>query len=1114
MKSFFFSLCFLLLAIFLPTNCLVHNDIIKFGEENSLKCSIGQLYILHCEVLCMNDQNHIIYKNCLDEVEKKCSGNKCLYYFDYMRKNTHAFRNKNSIEVSECVESDINEIKTSTTCLLSNSFLLEELNTQYFFFIKNKNNDPVVCQSGIINVNSATLHSPFCEIKLRDISSHIRKECDDNKDCLINPIELPKSLLGDDNPCYINNSYVSLNIICRKNVIDEYEEEEYDKGDDDDSSNDLIDPIDNEHEYLDKVIIGENDEGNKNDSKEINENEKQIKKQYELYLQNKEAMKENVNIKKNLLNKKKDISIKLEKAFSKKEELFKKLADRISNSIDMKHEPFEVLDLLEDRYNELKRNSDYSFYYDFVIETLGVNDIDKEKIDNVKVTILKNLKEYLGKIGKVEKIIGEHRKKYISIFNESKQYLFNLFDEDVDEIINYDNFPHHNGMISSNIFFKYYPESVPMSLEKINEKGKLDEEELREFNDIEELDVKEKKNKICELRKRILQNLRALYLEKNEVFNTQAMCIKAYCYKNPLNLKNFKNFMKEIYYLSKVNSDSVLLNVVRYLNAVGDKKKSWSNRRRLNKLIVLLFLGFRQVKEKEIEIDKEIERYNILYDLARSINLQELFVEKDNILKKYYDLNRSNDFVGSQSTTFDFIDKTDKSMNEEDKEEKEEIDEEDKEKEETDEEDKEKEETDEEDKEKDETDEDKEKDETDEEDKEKDETDEEDKEEKDETDKEDKEEKDETDEEDKEEKDETDEEDKEEKDETGEEDKEEKDEADEEDKDEVDEEDKDEVDEEDKDEVDEEDEEEADEEDEEEADEEDKEEEEMDEEDKEEKDETIEDINEDKEETIEDIKEDKEETNEDIKGDKEEMVEEVKEDKEEIIEEGDNGEKIEAKDNNEEIILEENMKEIKEEEKDDETDEDVKEDEEETLEEENEPDELKTLMGNEEEKLLGEEKELFDEDVLNELSSLSSEENEDIIEDEIIDESLDEKNLLDVEQDEGMNDNLLKYINEIVGNKHEEQDNEKNEKDEEIDDDVTIKGEDDENIEDTIKIIKKEDNNNENNENIVEETTVESGEEYITEQDIKGTDKGSSFFLTASNSLLIILVVLFIETLL
>ncbi|CRH03935.1 surface protein P113, putative [Plasmodium relictum] len=694
MKIIFF--CFnILLAIFISSiNCLVYIDVIKFGEENSLNCSVGHLYILHCEVQCMNEQSQVIHKNCLEEIEKKCSGSKCLYYFDYKnkKKNSLSLRNKNSIEIDECVDSNINEVKTSTTCLIGTSFLLEELYVQYSFFIKNKNNDPVVCKNGIINVKSATLHSPFCEIKLKDISSHIRKKCDGKKECIINPFELPESVQSEDNSCYINNSYVSLSVVCNREIEDgnEREEEEVEvegeeeevevegeeeegegKGEErEEGEGEGEDEKEKEKEKENEDDSNEVEQKNKNeDESECEDENEKANKEFLLYLNNKKVMKAYFNIKCNLVKKKNNLSIKIKKEFSKKNIIFKKLADAIYGIIDKKYESSDIQDLLEDKYNENKRSANHSLYFDFLVDTLKIKDSNSSNLNTIKLKLLYHLKLNLRKLEKVESKINELRKKYIYVCNEAESYALKIVDEDSDDILNYGVFPHNNGMISSEIFFKYTPDFSSLNFEEMDEKKKLSEEELRELKELEKLEIEEKKIKIKELRNKILQRLKALYIGKNETFDTQARCIKAYCYKNQLNLKNLKVILKDNYYSSKKNMGNVLVNIVHHLNTVGDNKNAWSSMRIINKLKVLLYQGYKLVKEKEIEINKEKEKYAILYDIARSNNLDGIFIEKEKIINKNLDLitpedKQDDEVFGSQSSTFEFLNKIDESSEE------------------------------------------------------------------------------------------------------------------------------------------------------------------------------------------------------------------------------------------------------------------------------------------------------------------------------------------------------------------------------------------------------------------------------------------------------------------
>ncbi|EUT78705.1 hypothetical protein PFAG_05283 [Plasmodium falciparum Santa Lucia] len=702
MKIPFFILHILLLQFLLCLiRCYVHNDVIKFGEENSLKCSQGNLYVLHCEVQCLNGNNEIIHKRCNDDIEKKCNGNnKCIYFFEYeLRKKTQSFRNKNSIEISECVESEQNEVKTSTTCLLSNSFILDEAFIQYFFFIKNKNEEPVICKDGNINIKSALLHSPFCEIKLKDISEYIRKKCDNNKECLIDPLDVQKNLLNEEDPCYINNSYVSVNVVCNK-------EEEIGDESTDSSSMEIQDSTSNEQDENVKGMsssqeMNSNNDENKNQDNESdddvnnnnnnddqdeqgndgdvtssmnkNEDNKDLEHGSSNDVNNNtDTLVNNKENKEFVLKEKSSLTSKINKELAHRTALFNKLADNISLLLNKKYDSFEIKDVLEDRYNEMKRDANPDVYYIYLMDTLDIEKIEDINLEEVKMSLLASLKETMNKIDTIEKKIEEFKNKYISLYNKVKTTMPELFDLNEDLVLLYNDFPFDNGMISSDIFFKYNPSENIMDHQEMVKKGSITEDELRIVNDLEPLDNYRRRKRITELRKILVEKLRILYLEKNNLFNTQASCIKSYCYKNPLNLKTLEVLLKKNYYRLKENKDyDVVSSIIQHLDNVdANKKKKWlTHERILKKLQVLIAEGYKRINEKEKDIDRRMAVYNALYEKAQSYNLQKLFNDSNDFLKKYAIMGNSFDdgdeVFGSQSSNFNIFDSNNTDQNNE-----------------------------------------------------------------------------------------------------------------------------------------------------------------------------------------------------------------------------------------------------------------------------------------------------------------------------------------------------------------------------------------------------------------------------------------------------------------
>ncbi|GAB68491.1 surface protein [Plasmodium cynomolgi strain B] len=653
-------LALLLLCLTSRTRCYVHNDVIKFGEENSLKCSQGSLYILHCEVKCVNEKNRIIHKSCIDQVEAKCMGNrKCKYYFDYVfKRRTHSLRDKNEIEIEECVESEKNEIKTSTTCLLSNSFFLDETHVKYFFFIKNKNKEPITCKEGHLNIKSAILHSPFCKVNLKDITDVLKRQCDNNRECVINPYVLQKDALNEKDQCYINNSYVSLNVVCTKeeeeqngestqkqkpdNDLDETEEENYDTS-------------------LDKKKGETITDGN--DDTEVFNKEDELKR-------TNDEVDHIMNSSENFSNKiKKAKSIllsQMNEQVVKKKDIFNKLGNELSKMLVNKYDASDLKDLLEDRYNEMKRSPDQDLYYLYLLDTLDINKMEDVDITSLQENLAKVLKEEMEKLNQVEKNINRLRKKYLSIYNKAKNNdMKEIFDEN------------------------YKPTIKALNFSKTNVSDMENVEEKKEYKDLLEMDILDdynRKKRIIDMRNGLVETLKKLYYEKNGIFHNLASCIKSYCYKNPLNLNVLSSVLKRNFEnLKEKKITDPVAGIVRYLEKVGSQVDSlkdnasqvgeggavdgavgesaggaprWEKDKRiLQKLQALLHLGYQQVYDKELEIDERTEKYNALNEKAKEYNLDRLFSESDKVLKKVAVLTSANESAdevfGNQASFFD-----------------------------------------------------------------------------------------------------------------------------------------------------------------------------------------------------------------------------------------------------------------------------------------------------------------------------------------------------------------------------------------------------------------------------------------------------------------------------
>ncbi|KMZ78214.1 hypothetical protein PVIIG_02213 [Plasmodium vivax India VII] len=641
-------LALVLLCLTSRARCYVHNDVMKFGEENSLKCSQGSLYILHCEVKCVNAKNRIIHRSCIDQVEAKCMGNaKCKYYFDYVVKSRgQSLRNKNEIEIEECVESERNEIKTSTTCLLSNSFLLDETYIQYFFFIKNKNEEPITCRDGRLSVKSAILHSPFCKINLKDITEILKRQCDHSKECVINPYVLQKDALNERDQCYINNSYVSLNVVCTKEGEEQPEESGHKQKRDDDVDETEEGSYDVSADQNKSAIVGEgnDDPESLGEEDELSETNEAV----DLIMNSKESFENKIRKAKSIL------LSQMNEQEVKKNAIFKKLGEELSKMVLQKYEPSDLKDLIEDRYNEMRRSPDQDLYYLYLIDTLEIN-----KMENLDVTALQDqlailLEEQMGKMNRIEKTINRLRKKYLSIYNKAKnKKVKDIYDEGVDPVLTYDDFAHGNGIITADIFFKYKPAIKPLTFSKSNaseERGSSKKKEYKDLLEMDALDEYNRKKRITDMRNGLMETLKKMYYAKNGIFNNLASCIKSYCYKRPLNLNALSSVLKRNFEnLREKKSTDPVAPIVRYL-----QKKS---RRILQKLKALLHLGYQQALDKELEIDERTDKYNALNEKAKEYNLQRLFSESDKLLKKVAMLTSASESAdevfGNQASFFD-----------------------------------------------------------------------------------------------------------------------------------------------------------------------------------------------------------------------------------------------------------------------------------------------------------------------------------------------------------------------------------------------------------------------------------------------------------------------------
>ncbi|KMZ97340.1 hypothetical protein PVNG_01170 [Plasmodium vivax North Korean] len=557
-------LALVLLCLTSRARCYVHNDVMKFGEENSLKCSQGSLYILHCEVKCVNAKNRIIHRSCIDQVEAKCMGNaKCKYYFDYVVKSRgQSLRNKNEIEIEECVESERNEIKTSTTCLLSNSFLLDETYIQYFFFIKNKNEEPITCRDGRLSVKSAILHSPFCKINLKDITEILKRQCDHSKECVINPYVLQKDALNERDQCYINNSYVSLNVVCTKEGEEQPEESGHKQKRDDDVDETEEGSYDVSADQNKSAIVGEgnDDPESLGEEDELSETNEAV----DLIMNSKESFENKIRKAKSIL------LSQMNEQEVKKNAIFKKLGEELSKMVLQKYEPSDLKDLIEDRYNEMRRSPDQDLYYLYLIDTLEIN-----KMENLDVTALQDqlailLEEQMGKMNRIEKTINRLRKKYLSIYNKAKnKKVKDIYDEGVDPVLTYDDFAHGNGIITADIFFKYKPAIKPLTFSKSNaseERGSSKKKEYKDLLEMDALDEYNRKKRITDMRNGLMETLKKMYYAKNGIFNNLASCIKSYCYKRPLNLNALSSVLKRNFEnLREKKSTDPVAPIVRYL---------------------------------------------------------------------------------------------------------------------------------------------------------------------------------------------------------------------------------------------------------------------------------------------------------------------------------------------------------------------------------------------------------------------------------------------------------------------------------------------------------------------------------------------------------------------
>ncbi|SCM17896.1 surface protein P113 [Plasmodium berghei] len=651
MKIFLFSFFFVWFQYCYSKNPsdYAHSIVSNFESENTLKCLKGNVYILQCQIKCMNSNNEIIYKECLNDIEKICKDKKtCSYYFDYIFKTkNHKLRNNNNnnIYIDNCIDSDKNEIKSTFTCVLNP--LLEFDNNNhviYNFLLNNKNNDKIVCKNSNIYINNATIHYTFSDIKFKDVTSYIKEKCNEKTNCVINPYSIQTDILNEKNDAYLLNSYISISFACVKINL-----ESYLYGGDIDEFDQINDEENEDNKYLDHNDLDEKNEEIISLKNEINDilNDEKID-----------------NIAEKLKIAKFTISKKINEEIKKKNDIFNNLANDIYQFIGNEYYfTSDIKDMIEDRYNELNKTSQSDLYYIYLLNVFDIEKIYGIYLSSYQERLQQILQTNMTNLDYVEKKIGSLRNIYMFLYKKSKKYnALDIFDEYYDYVLNYNDFAKDNEIISADIFIKSKPDIPQLNFEINNENKNV---KYKDVTDLDELDNLNRINRIINIRNVLVKQLKILYNQRNNIFIKQAMLVKSYCYKNPLDITDFSSIFKNNYNKLKYDAykegnghinvaDKINPNfVVKYLNNLYKQHvnknyilNSWDPKyNRMNKKIkIILILGYGQVIQIEKQINRHIGKYNALLEKATLYNVGNLFTQTTNIL---------NDISGSLNDGLD-----------------------------------------------------------------------------------------------------------------------------------------------------------------------------------------------------------------------------------------------------------------------------------------------------------------------------------------------------------------------------------------------------------------------------------------------------------------------------
>ncbi|SCM10858.1 surface protein P113, putative [Plasmodium chabaudi adami] len=638
MKIFFFAffLVWLQCCYAKPPSNYAHTSVSKFGSENTLKCPKGDVYNLQCQIKCMNSNNEIIYKECLNEVEKKCKDKKtCSYYFDYIfNKKFYKLRSSGSIYVDGCIDSNENEIKNTFTCALNRSLEFDnDNNVMYYFLLNNKNTDKIVCKNSNIYINNATIHYTIDDKEIKDITTHVKKKCNERQNCLINPYSIQTEILNEKDENILLNSYASISFACLK-VSPEF----FWDGEDIDEFEQIKDQENEESDYLDTDDSDESNDEIVSIKNEINEilNDDKI-----------DTVLGKLKIAKLTISKKIIGEIK------KKDDIFNNLANDFSKYMYNEYSVSDIKDMLEDRYNELNKTAETDLYYIYLLNTFDIENKFGVYFSSYQEKLQQLLQTHMVNLYNAEKNIGKLRNMYISLHKKAQKYnILDLFDEDNDLMLNYDDFAKDSEIITADIFIKSEPEIPQIILQSDNENKYI---KYKDIEELDELDNLNRTSRIIDIRNFLVKRLKMLYTQRNNVFIKQAMLVKSYCYKNQVNVTDFSSLFKNNYIklkqdaYKKGNTHVDISNkidtyfAVNYLDNLYKQhvNKSyilnpWSSKSsRMNKKVkIILTLGYSQIIQLEKQIHRHMDKYNALLEKATLYNLDNLFTETSKTLNE------------------------------------------------------------------------------------------------------------------------------------------------------------------------------------------------------------------------------------------------------------------------------------------------------------------------------------------------------------------------------------------------------------------------------------------------------------------------------------------------